>query len=95
MIIIPIGWGLCAWVLIAEIWPLSNRAYGIALGASSNWMCNFIVSQITPVMLEKLKYGTFVFFGILTFCGGIFIQLCVPDTKRLTLEDLDRDLRKE
>lgn len=84
-----IGWGPCAWVLIAEIWPLSNRAYGIALGASSNWMCNFIISQITPVMLKRLKYGTFIFFGIFTFCGGIFIWLCVPETKQVTLEEMD------
>jgi MFS family permease len=32
------SWGPCAWILVAEIWPLSNRSYGIALGASSNWM---------------------------------------------------------
>lgn len=76
-------------MLISEIWPLSNRAYGIALGASSNWMCNFIVSQITPVMLEKFKYGTFIFYGILTFGGGVFVWLCVPETKRLTLEEMD------
>lgn len=32
------SWGPCAWIIVAEIWPLSNRPYGIALGASSNWM---------------------------------------------------------
>ena len=48
------GWG--PWVINAEIWLLSNRAYGIALG-SGDWMCNFIVGQITPIMLQKLKYG--------------------------------------
>lgn len=40
------SWGPCAWIIIAEIWPLSNRPYGIALGASSNWMNNFIVGQV-------------------------------------------------
>lgn len=61
----------------------------MALGASSNWMCNFIVSQVTPIMLEKLKYGTFIFFGTLTFSGGLFVWLRVPETKRLTLEEMD------
>lgn len=32
------SWGPCAWIIIAEIWPLSTRPYGVALGASSNWM---------------------------------------------------------
>jgi MFS family permease len=31
------SWGPCAWILIAEIWPLSTRPYGTALGGSSNW----------------------------------------------------------
>ena len=83
------SWGPCAWVIIAEIWPLSNRAYGIALGASSNWMCNFIVGQVTPDMLQSLKYGTFIFFGLMTFGGGLFIWSYVPETKRLTLEEID------
>ena len=83
------SWGPCGWVIISEVWPLSNRAYGIALGASSNWMSNFIVGQITPVMLQKITFGTFIFFGLLTFGGAAFVWLFVPETKRLTLEDMD------
>ena len=30
------SWGPCAWILIAEIWPMSVRAKGIALGASAS-----------------------------------------------------------
>ena len=83
------SWGPCGWVFISEVWPLSNRAYGIALGASSNWMSNFIVGQITPVMLQKITFGTFIFFGLLTFGGGAFVWFFVPETKRLTLEEMD------
>ncbi|MDI1489965.1 MAG: hypothetical protein OHK93_001164 [Ramalina farinacea] len=84
------SWGPCAWVIISEVWPLSNRAYGIALGASSNWMSNFIVGQITPTMLQHITYGTFIFFGLLGCTGGfLFIWLYVPETKRLTLEEMD------
>lgn len=83
------SWGPCAWILIAEIWPLSNRPYGIALGASSNWMNNFIVGQVTPDMLEHLTYGTYIFFGLLTFGGAAFIYFYVPETKGLSLEEMD------
>ncbi|KAG8532544.1 uncharacterized protein KY384_002421 [Bacidia gigantensis] len=84
------SWGPCGWIIISEVWPISNRAYGIALGASSNWMSNFIVGQITPDMLESMKYGTFIFFGLLGCVGGfLFIWLVVPETKRLTLEEMD------
>ena len=63
------SWGPCAWVIISEVWPLSNRAYGIALGASANWLSNFAVGQFTPVMLQNITYGTFIFFGLMVTGG--------------------------
>ncbi|KAF3762186.1 general substrate transporter [Cryphonectria parasitica EP155] len=83
------SFGPCAWILVAEIWPLSTRPYGVSLGASSNWMNNFIVGQVTPDMLEAMPYGTYILFGVLTFIGAGFIWFFVPETKRLTLEEMD------
>ncbi|EGS22305.1 putative hexose transport-related protein [Thermochaetoides thermophila DSM 1495] len=83
------SWGPCAWIIVAEIWPLSTRPYGVALGASSNWMNNFIVGQVTPDMLEGITYGTYILFGLLTYLGAAFIWFFVPETKRLTLEEMD------
>lgn len=83
------SWGPCAWIIVAEIWPMSVRPYGVALGASSNWMNNFIVGQVTPIMLQKITYGTYLLFAILTLMGAGFIWFFVPETKRLTLEEMD------
>ncbi|KAK0332789.1 hypothetical protein LTR91_019046 [Friedmanniomyces endolithicus] len=83
------SWGPCAWIIIAEIWPISQRPYGIALGASSNWMNNFIVGQVTPDMFTGITYGTFILFGILILMGGAFIWFFFPETKGLSLEEMD------
>lgn len=83
------SWGPCAWIIVAEIWPLSSRPYGVSLGASSNWMNNFIVGQVTPDMLNRISYGTYILFGVLTYMGAAFIWFFVPETKRLTLEEMD------
>jgi sugar porter (SP) family MFS transporter len=83
------SWGPCSWIIVAEIWPLSTRPYGVALGASSNWMNNFIVGQVTPDMLTGIPYGTYILFGLLTYLGAAFIWFIVPETKRLTLEEMD------
>ncbi len=85
------SWGPCAWIIVAEIWPLSTRPYGVALGASSNWMNNFIVGQVTPDMLKAMPYGTYILFGVLTYLGAAFIWFLVPETKRLTLEEMVRN----
>ena len=96
-----------AWIVVAEVWPLSARPYGIALGASSNWMNNFIVGQVTPDMITGITYGTFILFGCLITLGAAFIWFygkcnfilipphsiltvrTVPETKQLTLEEMD------
>ncbi|CAI6099844.1 unnamed protein product [Clonostachys chloroleuca] len=83
------SWGPCAWIIIAEVWPLSTRPYGVSLGASSNWMNNFIVGQVTPDMLSGITYGTYIIFGLLTSIGAAFIWFFTPETKRLSLEEMD------
>ncbi|KAL4778855.1 general substrate transporter [Aspergillus varians] len=83
------SWGPCAWIIIAEIWPLSVRSKGTSLGASANWMNNFIVGQVTPDMLEGIRYGTYIFFGLMTTIGAFFIYFFLPETKQLSLEEMD------
>ena len=40
-------------------------------------------------MISGISYGTYLIFGILTFIGAAFIHFIVPETKRLTLEEMD------
>lgn len=40
-------------------------------------------------MLKTLGYGMFLFYGMMTFGGFLFVWFVVPETKRLTLEEMD------
>jgi hypothetical protein len=57
--------------------------------AYTNDRNNFIIGQITPDLLTKINYGTYVLFGIITTLGAGFIWFFVPETKRLSLEEMD------
>jgi hypothetical protein len=46
-------------------------------------------TQVTPDMISGISYGTYLVFGILTFMGAGFVWFFVPETKRLTLEEMD------
>ncbi|KAH8831501.1 general substrate transporter [Flagelloscypha sp. PMI_526] len=83
------SWGPCAWIIVAEIWPLSVRGKGLSIATSSNWMNNFIVGQVTPTMITHLSYGTFIFFGSFAFLGGLFVLFFVPETKGVSLEEME------
>ena len=52
------SWGPCAWIVISEIWPISQRPYGIALGASSNWMNNVSHAALPQKHKANLQYSS-------------------------------------
>ncbi|KFZ24739.1 hypothetical protein V502_00800 [Pseudogymnoascus sp. VKM F-4520 (FW-2644)] len=80
------SWGPASWVLIAEIFPLSIRT---SIGASSNWMNNFIVSFYVPPMIHGIGWGMYLFFAGWLALGAVFVWFCVPETKNKTLEEMD------
>ncbi|KAI1819825.1 general substrate transporter [Xylaria intraflava] len=91
-------WGPGSWVLIGEIFPLQIRAKGVALSTASNWFWNFIIGLITPYMVDKDKgnLGAKVFYiwGSLCTIAFIFAWFLVPETKGLTLEQVDKMLEE-
>ncbi|MCJ1476512.1 hypothetical protein MMC13_005178 [Lambiella insularis] len=91
-------WGPGAWVLIGEIFPLPIRSRGVALSTASNWLWNCIITVITPYMVgtDKGNLGPRVFFiwGSLCTVCFIYAYLLVPETKGLSLEQVDRMLEE-
>jgi len=88
-------WGPIAWVVIGEIFPLNIRAKALSLSAASNWLWNFAISFATPYLVNSGKgnadLGVKVFFiwGSTCACCVVFSYFCVPETKGLSLEQID------
>lgn len=86
-------WGPGAWVLIGEIFPLPIRSRGVALSTASNWLWNCIIGVITPYLVgaDYANLGPKVFFLWGSLCFGCFVYayFLVPETKGLTLEQVD------
>ncbi|MCJ1274632.1 hypothetical protein MMC21_002429 [Puttea exsequens] len=89
-------WGPCAWVVIGEIFPLPIRSRGVGLSTASNWFWNCIISVITPYLVGTDKndanLGAKVFFlwGSLAIISTLFAYFLVPETKGLSLEQVDK-----
>ncbi|KAK5696189.1 hypothetical protein LTR97_008609 [Elasticomyces elasticus] len=80
----PIGW-----VLPSEIFNLGNRSRSISMTTSATWRCKFIIGLITPSMVAKLGWGTYIFFAAFCSMAFFFVWFCVPETKGKSLEDMD------
>lgn len=50
------------WVYVPEILPLEARAKGTAIGISSNWLWNFTIVMITPVIINRLQWKAYLIF---------------------------------
>ncbi|KAH4967231.1 hypothetical protein HBI78_080230 [Parastagonospora nodorum] len=91
-------WGPGAWVLIGEIFPLPIRSKGVALSTASNWFWNFIIGFITPYLMNpdqgNLKTKVFFIWGSTCTACVLFAFFFVPETKGLSLEQVDRMLEE-
>ncbi|KAB8345827.1 hypothetical protein FH972_022882 [Carpinus fangiana] len=89
-------WGPGAWVLIGEIFPLPIRSRGVALSTASNWLWNTIIAVITPYLVgdepqdANLKSKVFFLWGSLCAAAFVYTYFLVPETKGLSLEQIDR-----
>jgi len=89
-------WGPGAWILIGEVFPLPIRSRGVGLSTASNWLWNTIIAVITPYMVGtdkgNLQSSVFFVWGGLCTCAFVYSLLLVPETKGLSLEQVDQML---
>ncbi|KAK0738200.1 general substrate transporter [Schizothecium vesticola] len=87
-------WGPGAWIVIGEIFPLPIRSRGVGLSTASNWLWNTIIAVITPYMTGtdkgNMKSSVFFVWGGLCTCALVYTYFLVPETKGLTLEQVDQ-----
>jgi SP family galactose:H+ symporter-like MFS transporter len=93
----PIGWLLCA-----EIFPLKVRDIGVTATTATTWIVNWVVVQFSLPMMQNqdgspdilggsILFGLFGFFCIL---GILMIKMVVPETKGVSLEQVETNLRQ-
>ena len=84
-----IGVGPVIWVLLSEIYPTNIRGRAMSIATLTLWVGTAIIGQIVPWMLDTLTpAGTFLIFAI--FCIPVpFILKTIPETKGMSLEDIE------
>jgi sugar porter (SP) family MFS transporter len=94
-----IGQGAVIWVFIAEIFPTRVRAWGQSFGCSVHWVFAAIITLVTPIFLDETDgiykdnpYPIFYFFALMMMLQLLWVLLKVPETKGVSLEDLEKKL---
>lgn len=94
-----VGQGAVIWVFISEIFPNKVRAMGQSFGASTHWVFAALITLLTPVFLDAdhgifkdNPWPIFAFFAFMMLLQLIWVLTRVPETKGVSLENLERKL---
>ncbi|KAH8157803.1 hypothetical protein CIB48_g10445 [Xylaria polymorpha] len=82
-------WLPLPWLYPAEINPIMTRAKANAVSTCTNWLFNFFIVLITPVLVTNIGWGTFLFFAVLNATFLPVIYFFYPETARRSLEEID------
>jgi sugar porter (SP) family MFS transporter len=87
-----ISQGAVIWVYISEIFPNRVRAKGQALGSSSHWIMNALIAYTFPQLAKSSGAYPFVLFAAMMALQFFVVLFVYPETKGVTLEQMQHRL---
>ncbi len=87
-----ISQGAVIWVYISEIFPNRVRAKGQALGSSSHWIMNALIAYTFPQLAKSSGAYPFVLFAAMMVVQFFVVLFFYPETKGVTLEQMQHRL---
>ena len=87
-----ISQGAVIWVYISEVFPNRVRAKGQALGSSSHWIMNALIAYTFPQLAKSSGAYPFVLFAIMMVVQFFVVLFFYPETKGVTLEQMQHRL---
>ena len=86
------GQGAVIWVFISEIFPNRVRARGQSLGCFTHWFMAAAVSWTFPVIAAQSGGSVFAFYALMMILQLLWVLLVMPETKGVSLEEIQREL---
>jgi sugar porter (SP) family MFS transporter len=91
-----IGQGTVIWVFISEIFPNHLRGSGQSFGSSVHWILAAVVPSLIPILFSTIGAGVvFAFFAFMMVLQLLFVTFVMPETKGISLEDMQEKLSKK
>jgi sugar porter (SP) family MFS transporter len=84
--------GAVIWVYIGEVFPNRVRAKGQSLGSSAHWIMNALISLTFPLLAASSHGYPFVFFAAMTLLQFLVVLFVYPETKGISLEQMQHQL---
>ncbi len=87
--------GPIMWVIFSEIFPNTIRSISVPFCHLVTALATYLISQFFPWQLQNLGASTtFLYYGIASFLGLIFMFFYLPETKGKSIEEIEKLLIK-
>jgi SP family galactose:H+ symporter-like MFS transporter len=87
--------GAILWLVVSEIFPLEVRGIAMGVAVFSCWFWNFVVSVSFLSLLHALGPSkTFLLYAFMCAVSFIFCYYKTPETRGVTLEQIEQNIRK-
>ena len=91
-----IGFGTMVWLVTLEVTPMAIRGPVIALGVQTNFGMHALMEFLVPLLQQRLGLDAVLgMFALNTTLALIFVHVCVPETKGMSLEEIEEKLTRE
>ncbi|XP_020577586.1 D-xylose-proton symporter-like 2 [Phalaenopsis equestris] len=88
-----LSFGPIGWLMISEIFPLRIRGRGLSIAVLVNFATNALVTFAFSPLQELVGTGIlFAGFLVLALISLVFILFFIPETKGLTLEEIEANV---
>ncbi|KAH8637778.1 hypothetical protein IG631_05548 [Alternaria alternata] len=81
--------GPLSWAIPAELFGTALRMKGVSVGAMTSFAFNTMIGQVTPIAISAIGWKYYIVFIVCNFVNGIVFWAFLPETKGLSLEDMD------
>jgi MFS transporter, SP family, solute carrier family 2 (myo-inositol transporter), member 13 len=97
LVVFGMGMAGLPWTVNSEIYPVRFRSLAVSISTGTNWLSNLLVSSTfltinSPTVLTN--YGSFYLYAALCFMGAFVMYCYLPETKGLSLQEIEQAFRQ-
>lgn len=82
------------WNMVGELFASETKGIGSGISVMMTSVAFFGTVKTAPAMFHSIgHHGTYLFYGISTLLGTVFLYLCLPETKDKTLLQIEEYFR--
>ena len=85
----PIGFLGLTFLFATEVAPLKQRVRITAIANATQWLCQFVVAQVTPPGTTNLGTKYYIIYAIINAAAVPIVYFFFPETSGRSLEEMD------